>query len=136
MNLVFVIAMNAALACGDAKASVEFDVPASVLTINDGTELLRELSGVLLKDGKITLDAKNGLIRGTQQALGDYRVSLNMDRRQLVLLCGAATGYHRSHDEASRAGTPLRIKLGADLSLRTRSFCGDSDASNGVTLKS
>ena len=50
--------MNAALACGDAKASVEFDVPASVPTINDGMELLRELSGVLLKDGKITLDAK------------------------------------------------------------------------------
>ena len=77
--------MNAALACGDAKASVEFDIPASVMTINDGTELLRELSGVLLKDGKITLDAKNGFIRGTQQAFGDYRVSLNMDRRQLAL---------------------------------------------------
>ena len=90
MNLVFVIAMNAALACGDAKASVEFDVPASVLTVNDGTELLRELSGVLLKDGKITLDAKNGLIRGRQQAFGDYRVSLNMDRRQLALSCGEA----------------------------------------------
>ena len=95
MSLAFFIAMNAALACGDAKASVEFDIPASVMTINDGTELLRELSGVLLKDGKITLDAKNGFIRGTQQAFGDYRVSLNMDRRQLALSCGepkATTG--------------------------------------------
>ena len=55
MNLVFVIAMNAALACGDAKASVEFDVPAAVLTVNDGTELLRELSGVLLKMVKLLL---------------------------------------------------------------------------------
>ena len=101
MNLVFMIAMNAALACGEAKASVEFDVPASVLTINDGTELLRELSGVLLKDGKITLDAKNGFIRGTQQAFGDYRVSLNMDRRQLALSCGEPK-YHRGRQSVTR----------------------------------
>ena len=105
--------MNAALACGDAKASVEFDIPASVMTINDGTELLRELSGVLLKDGKITLDAKNGFIRGTQQAFGDYRVSLNMDRRQLALSCGepkATTGVTTKRHARGRASHQARRK--------------------------
>ena len=111
MGLFLIVAIKASLACSGTDAALKFDVPATVESAEDGTELLRELSGVLLKDGKITLDAKSGLIQGTREAFGDYRVSLNMVRGQLALSCGR-----------SRAATAVTTKRHA----RGRRFASTS----------
>ena len=90
MSLFLIVAIKASLACSATEAALKFDVPATVQSAENGTELLRELSGVLLKDGKVTLDTKSGLIQGTQEGFGDYRISLDLVRGQLALSCGGS----------------------------------------------